>query len=358
VLPSQVNVSAGWLSFGKGNKGGSMSSFVYSSTAPKDAPKPQQGKSTYFTTFSFQGKVTVYVTDLSQQIVASSCKVRPSALNIACTHPDPQNDPYTVALAIDSNAMLKNHISVEFGLPSAFSPQNQLMIFGEPPEEARPEATNHTTKEGTVIYYPPGLYDLGETQLKLFDGTTLYIAGGAYLYGGITTPPGTNKVTIRGRGIVSGERWSHPSTATDALALFNLCGNEMVIDGVTAVNAPSYVFQINAFWDTGCGPNAGSGTQTARTNMIFNANPALRAIHYWPLHRLSPSLHLLLIVPPSLSRRDRTQREGHGLALHERRRIRRQGRADRGLVLQGQRRRHQDFPVEHAREAMHCMAAR
>jgi hypothetical protein len=185
-----VNVSAGV----GGSRHSSRPSYVYNSQAPSDAPKPQQGKTLYYTTFSFTGRVTVFITDLTQTIVPSSCKVLPSSLNIKCTHPDPAY-PYTVALTLESNTETKNHISVEFGLPSGFSTTKQLMIFGEPLEEDVPEATNHTTAEGTVVkYYPPGLYDLGANQLNVFDGTMVYIAGGAYLFGGFTTPPGTNKV--------------------------------------------------------------------------------------------------------------------------------------------------------------------
>ena len=68
----KINVTKGSDTSASTRDSGSPS-YVYLSAAPADAPAEQQGKTLYYTVFSFQGKATVWVQDLSQQIVASTC---------------------------------------------------------------------------------------------------------------------------------------------------------------------------------------------------------------------------------------------------------------------------------------------
>ena len=71
-----------------------------------------------------------------------------------------------------------------------------LCFFANPPEENAPSAT-----EENVIYFGPGVHRPGPITLQ--DNQTLYIAGGAVVYGAINGSPKHAKVL--GRGILDGE---------------------------------------------------------------------------------------------------------------------------------------------------------
>lgn len=71
-----------------------------------------------------------------------------------------------------------------------------LCLFANPLEENAPKAT-----EENVVYFGPGVHRPGPITLK--DSQTLYIAGGAIVYGSINGSPRHAKVL--GRGILDGE---------------------------------------------------------------------------------------------------------------------------------------------------------
>lgn len=71
-----------------------------------------------------------------------------------------------------------------------------LCLFANPPEENVPSATDES-----VVYFGPGVHRPGPITLK--DNQTLYIAGGAVVYGAINGSPRHAKVL--GRGILDGE---------------------------------------------------------------------------------------------------------------------------------------------------------
>jgi hypothetical protein len=71
-----------------------------------------------------------------------------------------------------------------------------LCLFANPPEENVPKAT-----EENVVYFGPGVHRPGPITLK--DNQTLYIAGGAVVYGSINGSP--KHARVLGRGILDGE---------------------------------------------------------------------------------------------------------------------------------------------------------
>jgi hypothetical protein len=81
------------------------------------------------------------------------------------------------------------------------SPRDPLFIFANPSEVDVPTAATPN-----VIYFGPGLTDLGTKPLSVANGQTVYLAGGAYVKGRLQlarrNAPGG--VTVRGRGILSG----------------------------------------------------------------------------------------------------------------------------------------------------------
>jgi hypothetical protein len=230
--------------------------------APSDAPKDQQGKNASFTTFSFSGTVTVVIKKLNG--ASSHCTIKPSYLNLQCK----QMSAGYVSIELNSDSLARAKkcpanarechsakISVEFGGDL----NNQLFIFADAPED--PSAPNATSPE---YYFGRGIHK--DVNLTIPSGTTVVVAGGAYVYGRFTSAKNSTDITIRGRGVVSGEALPRPSEATDGLSLVNLCGSNLKVEGITFANAVAYVINVNAFWSTGCGSD-GAGATTTVTNV-------------------------------------------------------------------------------------------
>jgi len=95
---------------------------------------------------------------------------------------------------------------------------NNLAIFANELETNIPDST-----DANVHYFGPGIHKIGENgrgELSVESGETVYIAGGAIVYGSIRAADPSYKVmsdiTIRGRGILSGDmRETHPYTHPD-----------------------------------------------------------------------------------------------------------------------------------------------
>jgi hypothetical protein len=223
-------------------------SFVNSNLPPKDAPGQQKGKKLSWTTFSFSGSTTVFVHKLKGS--TTGCTIKPSSLALKCN----EQANNTVSITVTSTAKF----SVEFADDPKFT--NQLMIFADPLEVNPPTAS---TKD--VIYFGVGEHSIGP-RYRVANGKTVYIAGGAVVYGGFVSRLKAADITIRGRGIVSGKNMTHPKQADDLLALVNLCGNRITLEGITGIDAPTYNFQINAFWASAC-DQFGGGTGAVVKNV-------------------------------------------------------------------------------------------
>ncbi|CAG7615585.1 glycosyl hydrolase family 28 protein [Paenibacillus allorhizosphaerae] len=170
---------------------------------------------TSWTTFSFSGKVTVVVTSKDNKPI-QSCSILPSHLGIK-----PRINGHQVEFDLDAPAKLSVELNGQIKHP--------LLVFADPPE------TEPVPKPGpNVLYFPPGVHDVGRVELK--SGQTVYIAGGAYVKGYFDG--GTNKtdITIRGRGILSGEAYEHK-----AHHMIEIMGNQtrnIRIEGITIINSP------------------------------------------------------------------------------------------------------------------------
>ena len=68
--------------------------------------------------------------------------------------------------------------------------------------EKDPITKEQADKDDSILYIGPGVYKADAIPVK--DNTTIYLAGGAYVYGQVRAE-GFKNITIRGRGIFSGE---------------------------------------------------------------------------------------------------------------------------------------------------------
>ena len=79
--------------------------------------------------------------------------------------------------------------------------KNAIHIFANEIEK-NPITKEDAEKDDSIIYIGPGVYKADAIPVK--DNVTIYLAGGAYVYGQVRAE-GIKNITIRGRGIFSGE---------------------------------------------------------------------------------------------------------------------------------------------------------
>lgn len=133
--------------------------------------------------FDFDGTVEVEVTSLKGRI--DSCRVRPLSYGIAA---DVSGDKLTFTL--DRPRMLSVEVNGDIF--------HNLQLFANAPQPKVKKGKN-------VRYYGPGYYDLKGDSIHLKTGETLFIDGGAYIKGYVSTY-GSDNVRIVGHGIVNPER--------------------------------------------------------------------------------------------------------------------------------------------------------
>ena len=211
--------------------GQSQTSYVYKSS--RDVDNKYQVLTTdanHWTSFSFSGPVTVKI-KLRDGAVIKSASVHPLAKQIHATITD-----NTVAFTLTNPANL--YVEVD-GKPRA-----PLFIFANPPEVNVPTAT--TTN---VIYFGPGVTDLGTKTIKITAGQTVYLAGGAYVKGRIIINGGaygkgrenvTNQnngqpASVRGRGILSGIGIREKRAV---FSQYMISGNNLEVEGIVLTDSP------------------------------------------------------------------------------------------------------------------------
>lgn len=144
--------------------------------------------------FDFEGKVHLDVT-ISETVITSAL-LRPQVYGIVPTYSE-----HTISFDLTSSG---NYV-LEYNDNS----DEAIQIFANPIEKET--ITEESAKSNpNMIYVGPGVYDAGAFPIK--DNTTIYLAGGSYVYGQFSSE-GVNNVTIKGRGIVSGSIYSRRSSS-------------------------------------------------------------------------------------------------------------------------------------------------
>lgn len=186
-------------------------SFVYVTYAKW---RTNRSKTTSWTTFSFSGRVTVRVTKLNGPF--TSCKILPSGYGI-----EPRIEGRSVLFDLDQ----ARKVSVEFDNDI----RHPVLVFADPPETNVP-----SPEDPNVIYFSPGVHTLEQT-LDIPSGTTVYLAGGAYVKGRLASN-GAKRVKIIGRGVLSGEEFE---SRTEHLVRVQDVRN-LLIEGITLVDSPHF----------------------------------------------------------------------------------------------------------------------
>ncbi|MBI5821018.1 MAG: hypothetical protein HZA88_18770 [Verrucomicrobia bacterium] len=167
--------------------GKSLPSYVYKSVREGGNSKDFGTDANHWTSFSFSGTVTVQV-KMTDGSPVKTAIIRPIAKGIRA-----EVSCQTVSFTLNAPA----NVYVELD----GKPREPLFVFANPIEADIPTKT--TAK---VIYFGPGVTDLGQEPLKIPNGQTVYLAGGAYVKGRLQAAEttGNQGVTVRGRGILSG----------------------------------------------------------------------------------------------------------------------------------------------------------
>jgi hypothetical protein len=169
---------------------------------------------TSWASFSCTGAVTVIVKSLDNEPIRS-CDIYPSRLGIT-----PVVNGCEVEFELTSPAKLSVELNGQIIHP--------LLLFADAVEEEPiPEPGPD------VLIFAPGFHEAG--MIPLHSGQTVYLAEGAYVKGYFESVKNMENVTIRGRGIISGEAYEHK--AHHMIEIMGASRN-IRIEGITIVNSP------------------------------------------------------------------------------------------------------------------------
>ena len=156
---------------------------------------------TQFVTFDFEGSVTVTVTANNISKIESAL-VRPQIYGIV---PKIEGNKVTFTLEYSGNYVLELNDDSN----------TALQIFANGLEE-NPITEEDAKNDPNIYYVGPGVYKADA--IPVADNATIYLAGGAYVYGQIRAE-GLQNLTIRGRGIISGEIYNRRSESEYTLPI-------------------------------------------------------------------------------------------------------------------------------------------
>jgi len=154
------------------------------------------GRSAYFSQvvkFDFIGTITVEVTVNDRHQNITNAVVRPLARGV-----ETQVNGNVISFELEHWGPYTLEFSSDIE-PRAY--RNVLHIFTNEIEQ-NPICPDNIPEN--YIFIGPGVWYTGA--IAMLPGQTLYLAGGAFVYGHIRTD-GVNDITIRGRGILAGDIW-------------------------------------------------------------------------------------------------------------------------------------------------------
>jgi len=186
------------------------------------APAVTQSGEAAFTSFDLDAPVTVAVTVAAG---VRAAKILPSGSGVV-----PAVSGNRVTFTVAKPAQLTLEVDGDW--------MNSLHLFANPVETDVPRAG-----DPNVIYFGPGVHII--PPLKVGSGKTVYLAGGAVLYGklGPTDTEGPviwldgSNITLRGRGILDG---SLETRANRAGNIVKVTGDHIRVEGVVLRDSPNW----------------------------------------------------------------------------------------------------------------------
>jgi len=158
----------------------------------------------------------------------------------------PSHDGYKV-FRPDGNALVRfenpSKLSIEFDEDI----QSPLYIFAN-----QLEANPISGPADGVVYYGPGTHMLGgdgQGRIPVEAGSTIYIAGGAIVYGRIDFGRKDN-VTVRGRGILCGTKFNHDRDKKREQMIYAGNAKNFNLEGITILDAPVWNMHLHNLTDS------------------------------------------------------------------------------------------------------------
>lgn len=181
--------------------------------------------------FDFEGRVNIEI-EVKNENTLSDVVVRPLSYNI---------QPEVVGNKISFSIDYSSNYVVEYATQSSpVASNNALHIFANPLEgddKLTPEDANDKT-----IYVGPGVWMASAIPVN-GDDTTIYLAGGAVVYGQIRAK-GVKNLTIKGRGIISGSFYDRNKASEYTLPIeLQECEN-VIIDGITILDPAGWAVTL------------------------------------------------------------------------------------------------------------------
>ncbi len=174
--------------------------------------------------FDFEGKVHVEVT--FNDMTVTSALLRPLMYGIP------------TVIANGNVVTFDLAYSGDYVLECNNDPDNAVHIFANPLEK-NPIVAN-SVPAGTV-YIGPGVYDAGA--ISLASGSTLYLAGGAYVFGQVRIE-GLHDVTLRGRGIIDGQIYDRLSQNQFTIPLEVRTCDNVRVEGISFLDPAGWAIAL------------------------------------------------------------------------------------------------------------------
>ena len=226
--------------------------FVYRARVRETIVKPPKGIWTHkhggrtqwasLAYFDFSGNVTVAV---RPKRPFKTARAAPASLGIR-----PEVRAGTLRFQLDRPRQVTILLDGRYSHP--------LHLFANPPEADRPDP-----KDPSVLYFAPGIHEIGSTRLR--SGQTVYIAGGALVkgkilpnekgrfseklgltsYGPVLAVSKASKVRICGRGILDAGLMPHGSKATISVT----DSSDVEIEGIIIRDSSSWAVSFHGCRD-------------------------------------------------------------------------------------------------------------
>jgi len=175
--------------------------------------------------FDFLGKVHVkIVVDESYEVTKAS--VHPLNYNIETTITD---NVIEFFLEYPANYTIQINDPVPQTTPNGSVIQEAIHLFANPIEED-PITEAEALADDSIIYIGPGVWKTDTIPLE--PGQTVYIAGGALLYGQFNMYE-LSDITIRGRGIISGSIYPRNEASQRAIPIEMQRSENITIEGIS-----------------------------------------------------------------------------------------------------------------------------
>lgn len=117
--------------------------------------------------------------------------------------------------------------------------ENALHIFANPPEK---DPLSADSLPENTIFFGPGVYVAGAIPVSA-DNTTIYLSGGAVVYGNIVAG-GFKGLSIRGRGILSGDLFERKNAAQFTLPIELQKMEGVTIEGIAILNPAGWAITL------------------------------------------------------------------------------------------------------------------